>query len=84
MPRYFFDIHDGVELRDEIGRDLESGAILRAEALQAATRLVAAEAEDSKETTLILTVRDAAGAMSLKVRVVCQVEEFWPLRAVYP
>ncbi|PXW49861.1 hypothetical protein [Methylobacterium sp. B4] len=75
MPRYFFDIDDGVELRDEIGRELESGAILRAEALQVAAALVTAEAQDAKETTLVLTVRDEAGATPLKVRLVNQVEE---------
>lgn len=75
MPRYFFDIDDGVEMRDEIGRELESGAILRAEALQVAAALVIAEAQDAKETTLVLTVRDEAGATPLKVRLVSQVEE---------
>ncbi|GLS44468.1 DUF6894 family protein [Methylobacterium brachythecii] len=75
MPRYFFDVHDGVDLRDEIGRDLESGSILRAEALKVVTALMAAEADDARETTLVLTVRDAAGVTPLKVRLVCQVEE---------
>ncbi|GEP09618.1 DUF6894 family protein [Methylobacterium gnaphalii] len=76
MGRFFFDIYDGVELRDDVGRDMEDGAILRAEALKAVTHLAAAEAEDARETTLVLTVRDEGGNRRLKVRLVCQVEEF--------
>lgn len=74
MPRYYFDLNDGSDHRDEIGRDLEGGTILRVEALRVIIRLMDAEAEDAKETTLVLTVRDEAGATPLKVRLVCQVE----------
>lgn len=76
MPRYFFDVNDGAELRDETGRDLEGGAILRAEALQVVTALMKAEAEDAKDTTLVLSVRDETGGIILKVRLACQLEEF--------
>lgn len=75
MPRYFFDVNDGVELRDRVGRDVEGGAILRAEALQVATALMKAEAEDAKETTLVLSVRDETGAIILRVRLACQLDE---------
>ncbi|WP_238231944.1 DUF6894 family protein [Methylobacterium thuringiense] len=74
MPRYYFDVTDGTEIRDEIGRELEEGSILRAETLQTAARLLIAEAEDSKETTLVLTVRDEANAIPLRVRLACQLE----------
>lgn len=69
-------MNDGTEHRDEIGRELERGAILRAEALQVATTLLKAEADDTQETTLVLTARDEVGATPLKVRLVCQVQEF--------
>jgi hypothetical protein len=75
MPRYFFDVNDGAEHRDEIGRELEAGAILRAEALQVATALMKAEADDAKETTLVLSVRDVNADTRLRIRLVCQVEE---------
>lgn len=75
MPRYFFDVNDGAEMRDDIGRELEAGEELRAEALKVVTKLMAAEAEDAKETTLVLTVRDATAAIPLKIRLVCQVEK---------
>lgn len=76
MPRYFFDVNDGTEHRDEVGRELEGGAILRAEAIQVVTALMKAEAEEAKETTLVLTVRDEAGAIPLRLRLVCQVQDF--------
>lgn len=75
MPRYFFDVNDGFELRDEIGRELEGGAILRSEALQVVTALMKAEADEARETTLTLSVRDATGAIPLRVRLACQVQE---------
>ncbi|MEE7457561.1 hypothetical protein MPAR168_23490 [Methylorubrum populi] len=75
MPRYFFDVHDGIDVRDEVGRELEDNdAILQAEALQVVTELMKAEAADAKETALILTVRDKNGGIAFRVRLICQVE----------
>lgn len=79
MPQYFFDMDDGTALRDEIGRELENDeTILRAEALQVISNLMKAEAEDARESTLILTVRDEIGSIVLQVRLVCQVEVHRP------
>ncbi|MBB3901124.1 DUF6894 family protein [Methylobacterium brachythecii] len=75
MPRFYFDIHDGATIRDEIGRVLTSREEVRREALKVALKLLAAEAEDARETALVLTVRDEAGGVSLRIRVVSQVEE---------
>lgn len=75
MPRYFFDVHDGSLIRDEIGRVLdEDEATLRSEALKVAANLMRAEAEDAEETALLLAVRDEEDHTALKVRVICQVE----------
>ncbi|GJE53983.1 MULTISPECIES: DUF6894 family protein [Methylobacterium] len=76
MARYFFDLNDGSDIPDEIGREIADLAALRREALRVMTSLTAAEAEDAKDTTLVMTVRDEAGRTPLKVRLVCQVEEF--------
>ncbi|QDI83136.1 hypothetical protein E8E01_23335 [Methylorubrum populi] len=76
MSRYFFDINDGNLLRDEVGRDLEGGEIMRAEALQVAASLMQAEAGDAKETAFVLTVRNETGGECLRIRLVCQVEDF--------
>ncbi|GLS44772.1 hypothetical protein GCM10007884_27610 [Methylobacterium brachythecii] len=75
LSRYFFDIDDGSVIHDEIGREIRDDRTLRREALGVVTALMAAEAEDAKETTLVLSARDEAGKLSLKVRMVCQVEE---------
>lgn len=76
MPRYFFDIDDGLNVRDEIGREIGSADFLRREALRMITELSSAEAEDARETALVLTARAEAGTKRLKVRLVCQVEAF--------
>ncbi|MCE4225206.1 hypothetical protein HCU64_15725 [Methylobacterium sp. C25] len=75
MSRYFFDIDDGSTIPDEIGREIRDYRMLRREALGVVAALMAAEAEDAKETTLILSARDETGHVSLKVRMVCQVED---------
>lgn len=75
MARYFFDLNDGSDIPDEIGREIADLAALRREALRVMTSLTAAEAEDAKDTTLVMTVRDEAGGTPLRVRLVCQVEE---------
>lgn len=75
MPRFFFDVHDGVDIHDEVGRELAGRDAVREEALSVAIKLLAAEAADSKETTLVLTVRDEAGETPLRIRLVSQIEE---------
>ncbi|GJE54820.1 MULTISPECIES: DUF6894 family protein [Methylobacterium] len=75
MPRYFFDVNDGTEHRDEIGRELKGCADMKSEALRVIAALLAAEAEDAKDAMLVLSVRIATGAITLKVRMACQVEE---------
>ncbi|MCE4222775.1 hypothetical protein HCU64_03345 [Methylobacterium sp. C25] len=75
MPRFYFDIYDGADIRDEVGRILTSKQSVRQEALKVALNLLAAEAADARESALVLTVRDEAGKTSLRIRVVSQIEE---------
>ncbi|WP_342148058.1 DUF6894 family protein [Methylorubrum sp. SB2] len=75
MPRYFFDIHDGVDLRDEVGREIGNPLALRREALRVMTSLMAAEAEDSQDSTLVLTVRNETGDGIMTIRLVCQIDD---------
>lgn len=75
MPRYFFDIHDGVDLRDEVGREIGDPLVLRREALRVMTSLMAAEAEDSQDSTLVLTVRNETGDGIMTIRLVCQIDD---------
>ncbi len=75
MPRYFFDIHDGVDLRDEVGREIGDPLALRREALRVMTSLMAAEAEDSQDSTLVLAVRNETGDVVMTIRLVCQIDD---------
>lgn len=75
MPRYFFDISDGTDLRDEVGREISEPLALRREALRVMTALMAAEAEDSQDCTLVLTVRNGNGDGVMTIRLVCQIDD---------
>ncbi len=75
MARYFFDIHDGADLRDEVGREIGDPLALRREALRVMTALMAAEAEDSQDCTLVLTVRHESGDAIMTIRLVCQIDD---------
>ncbi len=75
MARYFFDIHDGADLRDEVGREIGDPLALRREALRVMTALMAAEAEDSQDCTLVLTVRHESGDGIMTIRLVCQIDD---------
>ncbi len=75
MSRFYFDMNDGVDIRDDVGRDLADTVAARAEALAVAIKLLAAEAADAKDTTLVLTVRDETGATPIRIRLVSQIEE---------
>ena len=75
MPRYFFDMHDGAEIRDAIGREIDHPRLVRREALCVATALAAEEGEDGSACSLVLTVRDEEGGDVLSVRLVCQIRE---------
>lgn len=74
MSRYYFDIDDGNEIRDVVGRAMDGGDVLREEALTVIADLMKAEAKDAKETALRLTVRDDGGNQCLIIRLVCQIE----------
>lgn len=69
MPRYFFHLHNDVEVEDEDGVDLPDLEAVRAEALKAARDLMA---EDVKRGKLTLShrieIRDQAGEPVLTVR----------------
>lgn len=75
MPRYFFDINDGTDLQDEVGREIRDPLALRREALRVMTTLMAAEAEDSQDCTLVLTVRNGSGDSVMTIRLVCQIDD---------
>ena len=75
MARYFFDTHDGDEVRDEIGREIGDVQTLRRESLKVVTRRAADDAQDGKPCAVVLNVRDDRGQAVLTVNLVCQVLE---------
>lgn len=80
MPRYYYDIDDGSEIRDQIGREIDDPQTLRRDALKVVTALSASEGEDSDGCSIVLRVRDQRGAIVLVLRMVCQVDEPQALR----
>ena len=64
MPRYFFHVKDGADLRDAEGTQLDDLAAAKCEAVKYAGRLICDEAShfwDRKEW--MMTVADASGLM---------------------
>ncbi len=74
MPDYFFDISGSVRIDDRIGRDVRDHLDLRAQALMAAAAAAARESRSGKEAEVVVTVRDATGAVCLMVRLLSQVD----------
>ena len=75
MARYFFDVHDGAEVSDRVGREIADIQTLRQESLKVVTRKAADDALDGKPCTVVLNVRDDRGCAVLTVNLVCQVLE---------
>ena len=69
MPRYYFHLHNDLDVRDEEGRELPDQKAARAEAIRGARDLMA---EDVKRGRLTLShwieVRDEAGAQLFVLR----------------
>ena len=74
MPDYFFDISGSTRIDDHIGRDVRDPLDLRAQALMAAAGAAARESRMGRETEVVVTVRDATGAVCLTVRLLSQVD----------
>jgi len=61
MPRYFFDLHDGVTVHDEHGLDLSDIGAVRIEAHRALVGMAAQVAEDTDAVQIRVDVRDEIG-----------------------
>ena len=71
MPRYFFNVVDGREIRDELGTELPSLDAAREEALQASVELLRALKRKSEfwaGDAWIMNVTDEAGRAVLTLR----------------
>ena len=70
MPRYFFHITDGVEIRDEIGSDLPDIEAVRKEATTSSLEIIRYLGEKFWTSKLwSMTVEDESGAEMLRLEV---------------
>jgi hypothetical protein len=61
MPRYFFDIQDGIDVRDDQGIELPDMIAVRAEAHRALAELVSHQSQRSGAVQIRADVRDGEG-----------------------
>ena len=74
MPRYFFDVDDGVHVRDDIGQDCPSPEAAQAQAIQiACAYAVRPETTKADGGACLVNVRDGAGSRVLTARLVFSV-----------
>ena len=73
MERYFFDIHDGIDLRDDTGTELPDVVAARAHAISRAAQYVSELDGDGRGGFIVVTIRDAASTL-LTLRLVCHIE----------
>ena len=70
MTRYFFNVHDGRHIIDEIGTDLPDIAAVRQEAVRSATDLLHANRDidlwNGQEWKMVVTDGDGAEVLTLR------------------
>ena len=64
MPRYFFDVHDDEDIRDDSGTEMPNPKAVRGEAIRFAGEML--KDIDGKEWSM--TVRDETGRVVLSLR----------------
>ena len=78
MPRYFFNLSDGVCNPDDAGLELSDLLEVRCEALRLATRALEEHPADSPFAVAHVNVRDETNAVRMIVRVTCSTEDSEP------
>ena len=73
MARYFFDITDGVDVRDDTGRDFPDLRAARAHAIGRATEFVSQLDDEGKGGYIIVTIRDEHRIITT-LRLVCHID----------
>ncbi|GEO99900.1 DUF6894 family protein [Methylobacterium haplocladii] len=83
MPRYFFDVHDGVDAIDDAGQDLPDLPAAEAEAVRIAGNFATRPAMLGAEGgALVVVVRNAPDCVALKVRLVFNIDKPWKRQRV--
>ncbi|WP_442786013.1 DUF6894 family protein [Methylobacterium sp. C25] len=74
MPRFYFDIHDGVEIQDICGLNLPSLDDAKREALRRAAAITNDPDNLREHSAVVVTVRDGPRSVLATVRLVHQIE----------
>ncbi|GLS46258.1 DUF6894 family protein [Methylobacterium brachythecii] len=74
MTNFFFDVHDGISVRDDIGRQLPDIEAARREAIQIAAKYAKDPENLGAGGLLVVSVRNTGDAVVLTIRLVCQIE----------
>jgi hypothetical protein len=76
MPRYFFDTYDGERLlTDDIGVEFENFTAAKAAAQQTLPDMAREVLGDGTHRSFVVSVRDVAGTVVLRVALTMVVEE---------
>ncbi|MET0428264.1 MAG: hypothetical protein ABW026_07170 [Microvirga sp.] len=73
MPRYFFDARNGIDARDDVGRELPDVAAAQRAAVQVAASYASCPDRLIAEGVIVVSVRDESKAVVATVRLACLV-----------
>ncbi|WP_336490905.1 DUF6894 family protein [Methylobacterium nigriterrae] len=75
MPRFFFDIHDGDFIHDDVGHDLPNLKTVRAEAQRALAGMAATKPPDANAIQIRVDVRDDSGKRVVMASLLSVIED---------
>lgn len=85
MPRFFFDVHDGINVIDDVGQDLPDLEAAKAEGIRIAGGFATRSAMLCEGGgALLVAIRDGPDSVALNVRLVFNVEQPWKQRQRAP
>lgn len=68
MPRYFFDVHDGVQILDDVGQPFPDIATAKLEAMRIAAGFVCRPSHADEGGAVVIAIRDAPDSVLATVR----------------
>ncbi|GLS46978.1 DUF6894 family protein [Methylobacterium brachythecii] len=72
MPRYFFDINEGDEIRDYVSKELPGEDAARHEGYGIAAKVASDPMSLLMGGAIMVTVRDSPSSIATVIRMVCQ------------
>ncbi|MFF8802025.1 MULTISPECIES: DUF6894 family protein [unclassified Methylobacterium] len=68
MPLYFFDVHDGVEIMDDVGQSFPDIVAAKLEAMRIAAGFVSRPNHADEGGAVVIAIRDAPDSILATVR----------------